>query len=131
MGSAVKIVDLARDMITLSGSDEEEIGIEYTGLQPGEKLAEELFTADEARVQTSHPKECSVVGRAAVLTDVERLFDQLKTLPGEPPDVIRECLRRIVPEYRSSLLCGPQGSVVEGRGNDQSGAIKERSARGG
>lgn len=131
MGAAVKIVDLARDMISLSGSDEEEIGIEYTGLKRGEKLAEELFSAEESRVQTSHPKVCCVVGRTAVLEDVERLFNQLKTLPGEPPDVIRECLRRIVPEYRSSSLCGPEGSVVEERGGDKSGAITERSARGG
>ena len=118
-------------MISLSGSVEEEIGIEYTGLQPGEKLAEELFSAEESRVQTSHPKVCCIVGRTAVLEDVERLFNQLKTLPGEPPDVIRECLRRIVPEYRSSSLCGPEGSVVEERGGDKSGAITERSARGG
>jgi FlaA1/EpsC-like NDP-sugar epimerase len=131
MGAAVKIVDLARDMISLSGSDEEEIGIEYTGLKRGEKLAEELFSAEESRVQTSHPKVCCVVGRTAVLEDVERLFNQLKTLPGEPPDVIREGLRRIVPEYRSSALCGPEGSVVGGREGDKSGAITERSARGG
>ena len=131
MGAAVKIVDLARDMISLSGSDEEEIGIEYTGLQPGEKLAEELFSAEESRVQTSHPKVCCIVGRTAVLEDVERLFNQLKTLPGEPPDVIREGLRRIVPEYRSSALCGPEGSVVGGRKGGQPGALTERSARGG
>ena len=131
MGAAVKIVDLARDMISLSGSDEEEIGIEYTGLQQGEKLAEELFSAEESRVQTSHPKVCCIVGRTAVLEDVERLFNQLKTLPGEPPDVIREGLRRIVPEYRSSALCGPEGSVVGGRKGGQPGALTERSARGG
>lgn len=131
MGAAVKIVDLARDMISLSGSNEEEIGIEYTGLERGEKLAEELFSAEESRVQTSHPKVCCVVGRTAVLEDVERLFNQLKTLPGEPPDVIREGLRRIVPEYRSSALCGPEGAVVGGREGDKSGAITERSARGG
>jgi hypothetical protein len=64
------------------------------------------------------------------LEDVERLFNQLETLPGEPPDVIREGLRRIVPEYRSSSLCGPEGSVVGGRGADKSD-ITERSARGG
>ncbi len=131
MGPAVKIVDLARDMISLSGSDEEEIGIEFTGLQPGEKLAEELFSAEEARVQTSHPKVCCVVGRTAVLEDVERLFDQLKALPGESPDVIREGLRRIVPEYRSAALSGPEASGGRERAIGQPGAITERSARGG
>ena len=82
-------------------------------------------------MQTSHPKVCCIVGRTAVLEDVERLFNQLKTLPGEPPDVIREGLRRIVPEYRSSALCGPEGSVVGGRKGGQPGALTERSARGG
>ncbi len=131
MGPAVKIVDLARDMISLSGFDEEEIGIEFTGLQPGEKLAEELFSAEEARVQTSHPKVCCVVGRTAVLEDVERLFEQLHTLPGGSPEAIREGLRRIVPEYRSASLSGPEGPASGGRGGGPPGAITERSARGG
>lgn len=131
MGPAVKIVDLARDMICLSGSDEEEIGIEFTGLQPGEKLAEELFSAEEARVQTSHPKVCCVVGRTAVLEEIDRLFDQLKTLPGGSPDAIREGLRRIVPEYRSASLSGTEAPAGQERAVGQPGAIRERSARGG
>ena len=131
MGTAVKIVDLARDMISLSGSDEEEIGIEFTGLQPGEKLAEELVSAEEQRVQTWHPKVCCVVGRSVVLEDVEHLFDRLKGLPGEPADVIRESLRQLVPEYRSASPCAPEGPADEGRGSGLPGAITERSARGG
>jgi FlaA1/EpsC-like NDP-sugar epimerase len=50
MGSPVKIVDLARDMITLSGLEPgKDIRIEFTGMRPGEKLEEELLTAEEAR----------------------------------------------------------------------------------
>jgi FlaA1/EpsC-like NDP-sugar epimerase len=131
MGPAVKIVDLARDMISLSGFDEEEIGIDFTGLQPGEKLAEELCSAEESRVQTSHPEVCCVVGRTAVLEDVERLFEQLQTLPGESPETIREELRRIVPEYRSASLSGPESPTGGGRRDTPPGAITERSARGG
>ena len=131
MGPAVKIVDLARDMISLSGSDEEEIGIEFTGLQPGEKLAEELFSAEESRVQTSHPKVCCVVGRTAALEDVERRFELLKELPGESPEAIREGLRRIVPEYRSASHSGPESPAGGGRGGTPPGAITERPARGG
>ncbi|MGX5789509.1 polysaccharide biosynthesis protein [Staphylococcus equorum] len=52
MGEPVKIVDLARDLIRLSGKKEEDIGIEYSGIRPGEKLFEELLNENEV-----HPKQ--------------------------------------------------------------------------
>ncbi len=56
MGESVKIVDLARDMIKLSGFDEDDIRIEFTGLRPGEKLYEELLSDNEVIMPTTHPK---------------------------------------------------------------------------
>jgi len=56
MGESVKIVDLAKDMIRLSGFDENDIKIKFTGLRPGEKLYEELLSESEIIILTNHPK---------------------------------------------------------------------------
>jgi FlaA1/EpsC-like NDP-sugar epimerase len=56
MGESVKIVDLAKDMIKLSGLDENDIKIKFTGLRPGEKLYEELLSDGEVIMPTNHPK---------------------------------------------------------------------------
>jgi FlaA1/EpsC-like NDP-sugar epimerase len=56
MGDPIKIADLARLMIRLSGKREDEIRIEYSGLRPGEKLYEELLADAETTLSTPHPK---------------------------------------------------------------------------
>ena len=58
MGEQVKIVEVAETMIRMSGR--RDVDIVYTGLRPGEKLAEELFSSHEGRRQTSHPLVDSV-----------------------------------------------------------------------
>lgn len=106
MGNRVRIVDLARDVIALSGATEEEIPIVFIGLRPGEKLYEELTFADERRVQTSHPKVTCVLGKPVDPVAIEALFAELERLLDRPPAEVRAALERLVPEYASPAPAG-------------------------
>lgn len=74
MGEPVKIVDLAKNLIKLSGNTEEEIGIEFTGIRPGEKLFEELFKYNEVDEQQVYPK--IYIGKTTPLSieEIEKLI---------------------------------------------------------
>lgn len=100
MGEPVKIADLARDMIRLSGFDENDIKVVYTGLRPGEKLYEEVLAADENSLPTPHPKLRIAKARSAPVD----LPDQLASWLGRtalPDDVtVRAELVSWIPEYK-------------------------------
>ena len=101
MGEPVKIVDLARDMIRLSGLSEADIEIKFTGLRRGEKLFEELLATNEHTLATGHPKVR--VMRALAAPDPAWVREALAWLEG--PDTlddhaVRGQLARLVPEYR-------------------------------
>jgi FlaA1/EpsC-like NDP-sugar epimerase len=99
MGESVKIVDLARDLIALSGLEQDDIEIVFTGLRPGEKLFEELYFDEERRVSTNHPKVFCALHRPADLAAVEAMLEELTDVIDEPPEVVRAKLRDVVPEY--------------------------------
>ena len=81
MGSPVKIVDLARNLIHLSGlRPDKDIEIVYTGLRPGEKLYEELFSAREALEQTGVPGILAASPHAIEQALIVRIFDEMARL---------------------------------------------------
>ncbi len=100
MGEPVKIADLARDMIRLSGFEENDIQIVYTGLRPGEKLYEEVLAADENSLPTPHSKLRIARARASPENLLEQLAPWLQQndLPGDAE--VREALAKWVPEYQ-------------------------------
>jgi FlaA1/EpsC-like NDP-sugar epimerase len=101
MGAPVKIVDLARDLIRLSGFDPDDIKIVYSGVRPGEKLFEELSIEQERAAKTHHPK--IFIGRTVAPTyqEVSRQIDALFTACGTECTLeqVRDALRPLVPEY--------------------------------
>ncbi|MDX8386696.1 MAG: nucleoside-diphosphate sugar epimerase/dehydratase, partial [Gallionella sp.] len=99
MGEPVKIVDLAKDLIRLSGFSAEEIPIEFTGLRPGEKLYEELLADNEHTLPTPHPKLRIAQARQTEAAWLEELLTWFAASTMADEDV-RTALVHWVPEYQ-------------------------------
>jgi len=103
MGESVRILDLARSLIRLSGKSEEDVEIKFTGLREGEKLEEELFYAQESVTPTA----CDKIKRTnGAHRDWSELCHQLRELGAslhvDGPAPVRAKIKEIVPEYRST-----------------------------
>jgi FlaA1/EpsC-like NDP-sugar epimerase len=132
MGEPVKIVDLARDLITLSGlRPDEDIEIRFAGVRPGEKLFEELSTDAEHADNTKHPK--IFIGRIkphewdSVIAGVNEL---LRIADGGEVEQIRGLLGAIVPEYKTPRSTSTRSGAVAAIAEDRpSGATAVDSTR--
>jgi FlaA1/EpsC-like NDP-sugar epimerase len=100
MGQAIRIADLAKQMIRLSGRREDEVQIVYTGLRPGEKLYEELLANDEQTRPTHHPKVRIAKARPVAEGWLDELLDWLRAPVPRSDAEVRRDLRRWVPEYQ-------------------------------
>ena len=100
MDKPVRIADLAHDMVRLSNLEVgRDIEIHYTGLRPGEKLYEELFTDHEKLLDTAHPKIHSAEIKAVGIESADVVIEQLTNVLHRPGDEIRVLLHQLVPEY--------------------------------
>jgi FlaA1/EpsC-like NDP-sugar epimerase len=102
MGEPVHILDLAKDTITLSGfKPYEDIDIIFTGIRPGEKLFEELSTADEHTTKTYHPKIFTCKIAACTEAQVRHGLEQLAAISAEgTTEEVYEFLQAFLPEAR-------------------------------
>jgi FlaA1/EpsC-like NDP-sugar epimerase len=104
MGQPIKIVDLACDMIRLSGlKPEVDIAVEYIGLRPGEKLSEELFAVSERHGTTRHEKIFIAINGQGISDQFETALEALlQSAQQNDRERIIENLRMLVPEYQSA-----------------------------
>jgi O-antigen biosynthesis protein WbqV len=103
MGKPVKILDLARQMITLAGlRPDRDIEIRFTGLRPGEKLSEEIFHGAEPPVPTGHEGLLMARPRTANLPAMRHLVEEITTLcqSGNVTGALAK-VRAAVPEYKA------------------------------
>ncbi|MFO7902400.1 MAG: polysaccharide biosynthesis protein, partial [Pirellulaceae bacterium] len=99
MGESVKIVDLAKDLIRVSGLPEDAIDITFTATRPGEKLYEELYFQQEHLMETSHPKLQVAYHRPVSLAVVSRDIASLGWLCHGPESALRARLSELIPEF--------------------------------
>jgi FlaA1/EpsC-like NDP-sugar epimerase len=103
MGHSVKIDDLAKKMVQLSGLTlGKDIQIEYTGLRPGEKLYEELLNDQENTLQTHHPKIMIAKVKEYDFNVIEKEITELITLfDSQNNELLVKKMKQIVPEFIS------------------------------
>lgn len=104
MGEQVRIVDVANKMIKLSGLEPgKDVEIVFTGLRPGEKLYEELFSEQEENLPTHHPKIMIARLKEYDFEYVSQKFEQIETMLGKRQlRQIFSVISHLVPEYKAT-----------------------------
>lgn len=103
MGESVKIIDLAKKMIKLSGLElGKDIEIKITGLRPGEKLYEELLSDGELTIPTHHPKILKAKTKSVDESEIQSILQLIELFQGQENEKIVAKMKAIVPEFRSN-----------------------------
>lgn len=103
MGESVKIIDLAKKMIKLSGLElGKDIEIKITGLRPGEKLYEELLSDGELTIPTHHPKILKAKTKSVDESEIQSILQLIELFQGQENEKIVAKMKVIVPEFRSN-----------------------------
>lgn len=101
MGEPIRIADLARTLIRLSGAAEDDVPIVFTGLRPGEKLYEELFYSSETLLPTPHEKVQRTHSNLAPWPNLSQHLQELRQVMLSGSDQSKRAkIQDIVPEYR-------------------------------
>jgi FlaA1/EpsC-like NDP-sugar epimerase len=114
MGEPVTVMDLARDLIRLSGLPEGAIEIVTTGIRPGEKLNEEVYFNDEQTLPTSHPKLRAAYHRLFTYREVCQAIAESAALVNRPEDVVRRKLRALICKFQPAGDGGEFGEASAG-----------------
>jgi FlaA1/EpsC-like NDP-sugar epimerase len=127
MGKPIKIVDLARQMIELSGlKPDEDIEIQFIGVRPGEKLFEELSGDGENLAPTAHTKIMRLRSVPPRLDQMRRHFDELsRELHRDDGNHLKSLIREIVPEYQPYFT---EENDSQAGGSQQSSGLRGRTA---
>jgi len=127
MGDPVRITDLARSLIRLSGKSEDEVQIQYTGLREGEKLEEELFYSDEQVIATNCEKIKRTRGPARPWMELQRQLEELRlsmSVDGAAP--VRAKIKEIVPQYSFREECSVYKGTLLPAAHSLEGKIDQR-----
>lgn len=103
MGQPIRIVQLAEDLVSLSGLPPGSIEFEFVGIRPGEKLHEELYFDDESTAPTDHHKVRAAYARDCAGEPLLPHIDSLIASADGDPVILRQHLAMLVPSYQSSI----------------------------
>jgi FlaA1/EpsC-like NDP-sugar epimerase len=112
MGEPVRIVDLARDLVRLSGLPVDAIDITFSGIRPGEKLVEELHFDDEWTRETEHRKIRLAEQPVGDFQEIARDVARLQCTLGQPEAAVRAALAEAVPEYQPASFAPASRDVT-------------------